>query len=256
MRSFPVQDYLIFVRNFQRLISEEGPEDHEPLSEEDAAREARAMLAFARDFEKFSLRLTAAQLRRMASECEAGRTRSDVNAMIPAMFDRLEDECRDRLMLMVEPDYVKYIENPQFFDSSEKGAKKVSAAFPSAGEDIAESGICLALSRPTACVMHLARVLESGLSALAKELGVSKQNDWGHYLGEIDKELQRRAKVSGARSPDEQFYAEAHATFDSVRRAWRNPTMHIDKTYTGERAEEILGTVRTFMRHLATRLEE
>ncbi len=32
--------------------------------------------------------------------------------------------------------------------------------------------------------------------------------------------------------------------------------MHIDKTYTEERAEEILIAVRSFMRHLATKLQE
>src|ERR1035441_10053543 len=104
--------------------------------------------------------------------------------------------------------------------------------------------------------MHLNRVMEVGLAALAKAVGVGPQNDWGKYLKEIDEKLQDRLVKSGARSPDEQFYAEAHVTFDGVRRAWRNPTMHVDKTYTVEHAEEILIAARSFMRHLATRLSE
>jgi hypothetical protein len=43
---------------------------------------------------------------------------------------------------------------------------------------------------------------------------------------------------------------------DNVRRAWRNPTMHPDRSYSVERAEEILQSVKSFMRHLATKLRE
>ncbi len=128
--------------------------------------------------------------------------------------------------------------------------------FSTANEDIAEAGKCLACGRATACVMHLNRVMEVGLKALAAAGGVGPQNNWGKYLSEIEQELQRRMKASGARTADEQFYAEAHAMFDSVRRAWRNPTMHVAKTYTEERAEEILIAVRSFMRHLATKLHD
>jgi hypothetical protein len=127
---------------------------------------------------------------------------------------------------------------------------------PSANEDIQEAGTCLALERATASVMHLMRVLEAGLAVLAKTLGVTKQNDWGRYLREIDDALAASIEASGARSADEQFYAEVATTIDHMRRAWRNPTMHPEKTYSPERAEEILQSVRSFMRHLATKLHE
>ncbi len=95
-----------------------------------------------------------------------------------------------------------------------------------------------------------------GLAVLASTVGVAKQNDWGEYLREIDKPLTARIKNAGARSPDEQFYAETATTIDNMRRSWRNPTMHPDKSYSPERAEEILQSVRSFMRHLATKLHE
>lgn len=134
--------------------------------------------------------------------------------------------------------------------------KSVEANFHSANEDIYEACKCLALERSTACVMHLMRVSEAGLAALAGTLGVTKKNDWGAYLREIDKELEARAKASGARTDDEQFYAEAAASFDHLRRAWRNPTMHVDRSYSPERATEIFEAVKSFMRHLSARLKE
>jgi hypothetical protein len=132
----------------------------------------------------------------------------------------------------------------------------VETKFPSANNDIYEAYKCLALGRATACVMHLMRVCESGLTALAKALGVPRQNDWGSYLREIEAKLAAATKAAGKRSPLEQFYAEASIGIDNVRRAWRNPTMHIENSYSPERAEEILSSVRSLMRHLATRLSE
>jgi hypothetical protein len=144
----------------------------------------------------------------------------------------------------------------QYYEQSKLFGDEVFKNLPSANDDIEEAGTCLALERATASVMHLMRVLEAGLAVLAKTLGVTKQNDWGRYLRQIDDELAARIKASGARSPDEQFYAEVATTIDHMRRAWRNPTMHPEKTYSPERAEEILQSVRLFMRHLATKLHE
>jgi hypothetical protein len=146
--------------------------------------------------------------------------------------------------------YEPYYEQPKLFGD------EVFANFPSSNEDIAEAGTCLALERATASVMHSMRIVEAGLAVLARTVGVSKQNNWGSYLREIDNALVAKVKASGARSVDEQFYAEAAAMIDNMRRAYRNPTMHPEKTYTPDRAEEILQSVRSFMRHLATKLHE
>ena len=143
-----------------------------------------------------------------------------------------------------------------YYEQAKLFGDEVFTNFPTSNEDIAEAGTCLALERATASVMHLMRVVESGLTVLAQTVGVTKQNDWGAYLREIDKELTAKIKTSGARSADEQFYAEVASTIDNMRRAYRNPTMHPERTYTPDRAEEILQSVRSFMRHLATRLHE
>ena len=52
------------------------------------------------------------------------------------------------------------------------------------------------------------------------------------------------------------FWVAAGALFGHVKTAWRNPTMHIEKTYTPQRAEEILLAVKSFMAHLATKICE
>jgi hypothetical protein len=132
----------------------------------------------------------------------------------------------------------------------------VANNFRSANDDIAEAGKCLALARGTACVMHLNRAQEVVLRALAKAMGIGTQNDWGAYIRTIETELDNRMKAAGKRTPDEQFYSEAVTAFDNVKRAWRNPTMHPEKDYSPERAQEIFDAVRSFMRHLATKISE
>jgi hypothetical protein len=163
---------------------------------------------------------------------------------------RVPDDLIGQVMLAVDTAKVHLYNQPAIFGD------EVFNAFGSASEDISEAGTCLALDRGTACVMHLMRVIEAGLAVLAKAVGVTKQNDWGRYLREIDTALSTSMKTAGARTPDEQFYAEAAAAIDNMRRAWRNPTMHPEKTYSPERAQEILYSVGTFMRHLATKLHE
>jgi hypothetical protein len=167
------------------------------------------------------------------------------------LVGRFKDEMSSKIVFSISQRNSGYLdsETPLFGD-------EVFDAFPSANDDIAEAGACLALGRGTACVMHLMRASEVGLSALGKTIGVSKQNDWGSYLREIEKELTRRAKTSGSRSVDEQFYSESAASFDHLKRAWRNPTMHVDRSYSPERGEEIFSAVKSLMRLLATRVVE
>lgn len=167
------------------------------------------------------------------------------------IINRAKDELNTRLLLVIQSRLAKYYKqtDPLFGGG-------VFSKFPSANDDIYEAGMCLAFERATACVMHLNRVLEIGLAALAKTIGVARQNDWGAYLREIEQELDKRAKTSGARSADEQFYAAAAANFDRLRRAYRNPTMHPEKTYSTEQAEDIFLATKSFMSHLAARISE
>jgi hypothetical protein len=165
---------------------------------------------------------------------------------INSLTNRIRDDLvTKRLLLLNEDETALYECELPFGDA-------VFAAFPSANEDIAEAAKCLGLSRPTACVMHSVRVVEVGLKALGKAVGIGPQNDWGSYLREIEIALTKSAKAAGSRTPLEQFYSEAAASIDNVRRAWRNPTMHVDRSYSVERATEIFNALRSLMRHLST----
>ncbi len=178
------------------------------------------------------------------------KTSADLHRGIEQLLNSLALELNNRRFYGPLRKYEPYFDQPKLFGDD------VFTKFPSANNDIFEAGTCLALERGTACVMHLMRIVEAGLKALAAALGVGIQNDWGAYLREIDGELGKRIKASGKRTADEQFYAETRVTIDGVRIAWRNPTMHIENNYSPERAEAMLIAVRSLMQHLATKLSE
>jgi len=187
---------------------------------------------------------------RMAEHITKATTMGEAVAAFQASEDAILAELEGRIFFEPEAKYKPYFENSKLF------GEVVFNAFTSANDDITEAGTCLALERGTACVMHLMRVVDCGLAALAKALGVAKQNDWGRYLNKISEELKKRYELSGARSEPEQFYSEVAITMDQMRRAWRNPTFHVEKSYSLDRAEVILRSVQSFMMHLAKEVSE
>lgn len=135
----------------------------------------------------------------------------------------------------------------------------VDVRFPSASTDISEAGKCLALSRDTAAVFHLMRVMEVGVLAVARGLGIPDpvkpaQRNWGAVLAKIKAEMDRRSQAG--QWLDRAFFDEAYVSLDAVRSAWRNSTMHVDAVYPKDKAEDIFAAVRRFMVTLASRLDE
>lgn len=149
------------------------------------------------------------------------------------------------------------IDRVNFLDSNEPFGLAVFEKFPSANYDIAEASKCFALSRDTAVVFHLSRVVEIGLKTLAAHLSVPVTvPSWDGILKKIDVEL---AKDHKEKLPDwkrhEDFYAEASVYLRAYKNS-RNRTQHADKKYTSEEAERIFIAVRSLMQHLATKLSE
>lgn len=145
----------------------------------------------------------------------------------------------------------------------EKGdgfGEAVAEAFPSATYDIIEAGKCLMFSRSTACVMHLMRVMELGLTAMASQLGVDASTDnWNTLLNRIEAEIRSRTTEthgSAWKEIDEPFYAEAATHFRFAKNGWRNHVMHARSKYTPEEADDIYRSVKGLMRHLSKRLSE
>jgi hypothetical protein len=137
---------------------------------------------------------------------------------------------------------------------------EIATAFPSTLFDIAEASKCFALSRSTACVFHLMRVLEIGLSVFATRFNIpSNHTNWHNIIEGIERAV-RDMPNDPQRPPDwkdqQEFFSQAASYFMVVKDAWRNYTAHKRGKYTEEEAETMLINVRGFMQKLATRLHE
>jgi hypothetical protein len=129
--------------------------------------------------------------------------------------------------------------------------------FPMAIVDIEESGKCLAFGRGTACVFHLMRVMEVGLRSLGKGLEIPYAPSWESYLKQINTKMETaHSKKTRVWKKNEAFYRDAAGDLQMVKLAWRNPTMHITRTYSVEEADDVFRAVRAFMKHLSTKFDQ
>lgn len=132
--------------------------------------------------------------------------------------------------------------------------QRVDDAFPKAIYDIAEAGKCRAFSRWTASVMHLMRVLEAGLIALAEQYQVVHDGSWNTTLNNIEVAL-RTIRKKDAGATEAQWAAEAGTHLRFIKNAFRNHVMHPLENYDEERAIAVFDNTKSFMQHLADRVK-
>lgn len=196
---------------------------------------------FAALFKKYGL------LRSADILLEHARSRhSSLEEILPELQRSIRRELCANLFLFIPESKRQFIEDKQPF------GEQVSTAFPSAIYDIEEAGKCLGLARSTACLFHLMRVMEVGLKVVARELGIPYAPSWESYLKQITNLINRDWKDKEPEwKTNESLFRELLGDLQTVKIAWRNPTMHIVRTYTEEEAGQVYGAVRMFMLHLA-----
>jgi hypothetical protein len=160
---------------------------------------------------------------------------------------RIHDELQDRVFIAASKGYAAYYDMaaPPF-------GKVVFDAFPSANDDISEAGNCLAVYRNTATVFHSMRVVEVGLRALATELGIPYAPSWEAYIRQLKTIIEADWKSKPADMRLKQpFYKDVLGDIEAIKLAWRNPTMHVARSYGPQEAERIYIAVKHLMARLA-----
>lgn len=270
MKTFPINDALTIIGNLQASAASL---DHQ----ERHLRFGVTHVNWMKDALK--------HLRGLREHCEAGELENTLvllDEFIPKITNPQRwpnfGEMRDGLVEIVrrfihETKNRKFLYLPRrsadYYEKSQLFGAAVADGFHSAADDIAEAGKCIALDRSTAAVFHLMRVLEVAIKATAASLGLAdpvKEADrnWGKMLGDKDlpvgiwAELDKRKKQKDPAWTRElaEFYQAVHTDLCAIRTAWRNPVMHVEGTYTEERALHIFNLVKGFMQHLAERVSE
>lgn len=165
---------------------------------------------------------------------------AEVRPFLHDFFHRIADEIESaRFFAVPERALLDFREADGF-------GYEVVRAFPSAKTDIQESISCYILGRHTASVFHLMRVLEIALKSFGDWLGVplSKSQTWGEIINTIETS---RGQKKGTDQLSEVVF---HLT--NIKNAWRNPTMHVERTYDEELARDLLRETKRFTSQLAT----
>lgn len=168
---------------------------------------------------------------------------------------RLADELKNRDVLALTT------KESAIFNHPLRGWEKIAEALPETIDDIVESQKCYALNRYAAAVFHSLQVVEFGLIAFGKHLGVDDPlSGWTAVSRKLKAIIDTRYQN---RTPFEQkhsgFLEQVSGTVESLKNAWRNKVSHahgkltlMTSDFSPEIAEEILFATRAFMRRLVT----
>lgn len=128
--------------------------------------------------------------------------------------------------------------------------------------DMEAASKSLACDLGTACAFHCMRVVEIGLRALVKKVGTQQPTvgnpNWNHWLQPIESQLSPNNKHlrTAEWNANPQFYADTTTRLLGVRDAWRNPTMHVERAYQPDEAQEVLISSQMFMKRLSEKVSQ
>ena len=169
----------------------------------------------------------------------------ELGELIRMLQNIIKQELSTRLFFYIPKDQAGWYEKKDGF------GVPVANAFRSAIKDIKGAGTCYATGLYNASVFHSMRVLEYGLNALAKEVGVIiKRESWATIIKDIEKAIQAETKRER-----KELLSQAALQFRFFKDAWRNHVSHNRGDYDGLQALSVLNHVSTFMEHLATKLK-
>jgi hypothetical protein len=171
-----------------------------------------------------------------------------LRAKLTDLSNRIIDELGNQLFLTITPNKAKYY-NP----SKPIFGKDMIEKYPGISEDINEATNCFAFDRYTACVFHLMRVMESAVQKLGEKIGIpitlTYDMQWQSIINEIRRELNKLFPKHG--NKERIKFESILGYLETVKIAWRNPTMHPKSTYAEEEAKSLMDTVGIFLKELA-----
>ena len=230
-------------RGSKILLSKEQRKELEEIADE--------AIGLCLTFEMTSAIHRANDLRRYATcgaPCPVLETWQELNGLLK----QLQDDLLKKFFVYIAADKVRVWE-----EHDDKGhAHRWAKIFPDeAAEDAKAAMDCYLADLNTACVFHLMRVLEHGLSALAANVSVTiTTQPWQGVIDEIEKAIRKEeaALPKGlAKNARLEFLSKAAREFFYFKEGWRNHCAHNRVKYDLDQAKSMLTHVFDFMDHLA-----
>lgn len=124
--------------------------------------------------------------------------------------------------------------------------------YPDISTDLFEAVMCWGLNRPTACVAHLMRAMEYAFKLLATRFDEDRISDLFTWNAKLDV---LKKKIDALEDKEEKEYFEnIYSDLNTVRRRWRNKTMHLERIYQAQEARKVFDAVMTFLDDLSEKL--
>lgn len=189
----------------------------------------------------------------------------EYRSQITALKNILEDELRLQIAYTLSTEYQQFLRNcfnpetvREFQDLQTDESLPVKLKLYLRDVDfeynMTEACKCIAFERWTASVFHLMRIVEGVTKALGAKLGIEKI--WYGSWEAIIREFQKHIDSKGDKAPTREIYVlkEILLSFERVKDAWRNPTMHMEKKYTPEEVIEIFHATDWYITKVAKEL--
>lgn len=169
----------------------------------------------------------------------------DKQQSLKGLPDTLLRELMAQLYVVPKPQHRQYVFPPPIPETA-KGAERAAA------EEAYAGARCIGFGEPTACALHLMRVIEWGGRVIAASLQIDIS---GKTLGGIASQVQdvvrEKRKKDELDSYAEEVYNGLVVDLQAFARGYRNPTAHDFRQYTEQEAMNLLHLVMNFIDHLS-----
>lgn len=176
----------------------------------------------------------------------------ELRILLRELHENLIADLSSSYFLMIPADMREHYEQRQL-----PFGESVSVTFPSAERDISAASRCLALDEWTACVFHLMRVLEHGLTSMALSVGMKPEEisheNWKNIIDMIERKIRALEQLPKSDEKVKQIksLSSAAVQFRYFKDAWRNHVSHGRDTYDERSGKMIWIHVKSFMQELA-----
>lgn len=208
------------------------------------------------DLDKIGCQLSAAAFRRLVADKDKSFLGSQLAARLSEMACNLDEELSQKLFFFVP------IHRAAWHSKAGRDilGDDCITHYPNTdvGTEAEHAAKCYAYGEYTACAFHLMRVCEIGVRAFGLAIGYTTVNpNWGNVFQFFDDQM---AKFPAQRSPqwiaNTDFVNDVAGHFKAVKNTWRNSTMHVDRTYTEQQAQDLLTVVAGFMKILSSKVDK
>jgi HEPN domain-containing protein len=218
---------------------------------------------FAKHFLKVKGTLTSLELEqsllkeaRIASRLEDdGYSWNDMIVDTRELRQRVEDEMQAVKFLVLDKG------KADWYAMARPVSEEAAYYLPMANRELAEAAKCIAVDQYTASVFHAMRATEVAVKVIYRTLDIPAPkltDSWGKMLEPMDEQLNRNStKPKNANWTAERlFFNDIVNDLKSIKRVWRDTTMHVENDYDENQAEKVYYAVESFICKVAMRLDE